>query len=121
MSGIRPALFEGGIATSTTKYIGVPIHRSGAGKVLGVSIGWLDGTTAATITLELGNEDDVAAPVEEAGDAWEWTDSGETVTGPTGSAAGSAQIFLMNVQALRARLKIVTSATSEFVIRDGGA
>ena len=117
----RPPLFSGAIPTATTKYIGVPIHRSGSGKVLGVDIGWIDATTAATITLELTSRNATDAPVETAGTAELWKDSGETFTGPTGAAIGGGGIYVTNVQQQRARLKIVTSAASNFVVMDGAS
>lgn len=117
----RVPLFSGLIPTSTTKYIGVPIYRSGNGKVLGIDIGWIDATTAATITLELTSRNSVEAPVETAGTADMWKDSGETFAGPDGSAIGGGGIYVSNVQQQRARLKIVTTATSNFVIMDGAS
>lgn len=121
MAGIIPALFEDSLLITTTTYIGVPIHTRQANKVLGFTVGWKDGTSAFTIALEFSNEDDNTAPVDEAGSAWEWIDSGETITGGVGSAAGMANVLLMNVQARRARLVIVTTAASDIVVRDGAA
>jgi len=118
---MHPPLFKGPIATSTTKYIGVPIKGSGPERSLGLTVGWTDATTAATVTIEFSNESADDAPIETAGDAWTWLDSGETVTGPTGAAAGGTFVALQNVQAKRARLKIVTTANSDFVILDGAA
>lgn len=118
---MHPALFKGAISTSTTAYVGVPIHGSGGERALGLLIGWTDATTAATLTIEFASEGPDEAPIDEAGSAWEWIDSGETITGPTGAAAGAAFVTLQNVQARRARLKIVTTAASDFVIHDGAA
>lgn len=117
MSFTMYPLFEGPIATSTTKYIGVPVHDG----TIGLHIGWKDATSNATITLELTSLDPLVAPVDEAGSAWEWLDSGETITGPSASAAGGTSVHLENVRQRRARLKIVTSAACDFVISDGAA
>lgn len=113
-SDVKP-LFEGAIATSTTQYVGVPIRD---GKV-GIDIGWKDSTTAATLTVEFTSHGPHGAPNDAAGDAWEWKDSGETITGPTGSAAGGTLVNFENVRQKRARLKIVTTAACDFVIHDG--
>ena len=110
----RGPLFEGAIATTTTQYVGLPIHDG----VLGAHIGWKDATTAATLTIEFTSVGAVDAPVDAAGSGWEWKDSGETITGPAGSAAGATLVMFENVRALRARLKIVTTAASSFVIYD---
>jgi hypothetical protein len=111
---VKVPLFKGPIATTTTKYIGVPIHDG----ALGLYIAWLDGTSAATLTLELSSFGAVDAPVETAG-TYQWVDSGETITGPAASAAGAAMVNLMNVRQARARLKIVTTANSVFEVYDG--
>jgi hypothetical protein len=118
---MHPPQFKGAIATSTTVYVGVPIHGSGGERALGAMIGWTDATSAATITLELSSFGPEDAPIDEAGSAWEWDDSDETITGPAGAAAGVDSVYLQNVQAKRARLKIVTSANSDFEIHDGAA
>lgn len=93
----------------------VPIHHD----AVGLHIGWRDATSAATITLELTSLPSSDAPTDEAGDAWEWIDSGETITGPTGAAAGGTLVHIDNCRARRARLKIVTTANCDFVIYDG--
>jgi len=105
-------IFEGAIATSTTTYLGVPIVNG----TLGLDIGWTDATSAATITIEFTQHGATTAPYDAAGDAWEWKDSGETITGPTGAAAGGTLVHFENVRQRRARLKIVTTANSDFVI-----
>lgn len=110
----RQPLFDGPIATSTTQYIGVPIHE---GRV-GLYIAWLDATSSATITLEmtsLGAED---APLATAG-TYQWKDSAISITGPAASAAGATMVNVENVRQLRARLKVVTAANSIFKIFDG--
>lgn len=117
----REALFIGTIATSTTKYIGVPIRPGPAGGAIGLHIGWKDATSSATITLELSSFPTTDAPIEEAGAAWEWKDSGQTITGPSASAAGSVLVNLENVRQLRARLKIVAAAACNFEIHNGAA
>lgn len=107
-------LFAGSVPTSTTFYVPVPV-RDGC---LGVDIGWKDAVSSATITLELTSFD---ASFTTAGAAWEWKDSGVSITGPAASAAGGAQVHVENVRQRRARLKIVTAAVSNFDIRDGTA
>ena len=112
--GMKP-LFEGTVANTETKYVGVPIWK---GRI-GLHIAWLDATSAATITLEYSSFPATDAPVDEAGSAWEWVDSGETITGPDGSAAGAVLVNLKDVHQLRARLKIVATADSDLIVRDG--
>lgn len=114
MSTSRPLLDET-IATSTTKYVGVPIID---GKI-GLDIGWRDGTAAATITLELSSANGTKLALTDTTNAWEWKDSGETITGPTASAAGGSFVHLENVRQKRARLKIVTTASSDMIIWHG--
>lgn len=104
-------------ATGTTAYYGVPIDKG----VVGLQIAWLDAVSAATITLELTNFGAEDAPVADAGAAYEWKDSGQTITGPAGSAAGSTLIMYENVRALRARLKVVTTAATALAIYSGVA
>lgn len=111
-----PALLKETIATTTTKYVGVPI-RNGR---LGAQIAWKDAVAAATITLEFTSFGADDAPVDEAGSAWEWKDSGLTITGPTAAAAGSTLVNVDNVHQRRARFKIVTTAASPMEVRDGG-
>lgn len=107
-------LFKGAIATSTTAYIGVPIH----GDAIGLYIAWKDATSSATITLELTSVNATDAPVTTAG-TWQWKDSGLTITGPAASAAGSTLVNVENARQTRARLKIVTAAACDFEILDG--
>ena len=118
---MHPPLFKGPIATTTTQYVGVPIHGVDGEKALGLIIGWTDATSAAALTIEFANVGPDDSTISAAGNAWDWIDSGETITGPTGAAAGAAFVTLQNVQAKRARLKIVTTANSDFVITDGAA
>lgn len=108
-------LFQGTVATSEVKYVAVPI-RSGA---LGAHIGWKDATSSATITLELSSFP--GASTDNAGRAWEWKDSGVSITGPAASAASSTIVNVENVRQQRARLKITGAALSTFDIRDGTA
>ncbi len=107
-------LFQGAVTSGVTKYVAVPI-RSGQ---IGVSIGWTDATSAATITLELASADE--APLDTAGAAYEWKGSGLTITGPVGAAAGVEQLNVENVRQRKAKLKIVATANCNFDIRDGG-
>lgn len=106
-------LFKGTVANSETKYIEVPIRNG----TIGVHIGWLDATSSATITLELTSFPGKAAG--SAGSAWEWKDSGVSITGPAASAAGSSVVNVENVRQKRARLKIVGAAACNFEIHDG--
>ena len=114
MSSSPNNLFSGAIANGATRYIEVFVR----GGSIGVHIGWMDATSSATITLELGSFD---GAITVAGAAWEWKDSGLTITGPAASAAGSTLVNVENVRQLRARLKIVAAAASVFDIRDGQA
>lgn len=113
----RQPIFRGAQATGTTIYYPVQIHRG----VLGVQFAWIDATSNATVTVELTSFDADEAPYDVAGSAWKWKDSGQTITGPAASAAGSTLIQFENVRALRGRLKVVTTANSNFVIFDGVA
>ncbi len=108
-------LYKGPVANSETLYIEVPIRNG----TLGAHIGWLDATSSATVTLELSSFHGAAPTV--AGAAWEWEDSGETITGPAGAAAGSTIVNVENVRQRKARLKIVGAAACQFDIRDGTA
>lgn len=114
MSWSKKPLFEGTVASAATKYVAVPVHKG----ALGCHIAWTDATSSATITLELSSFPDELAPTETAG-TYQWEDSGETITGPAATAAGSTVVNLENVRQSRARLKIVAAADSEFIIFDG--
>lgn len=105
-------LFRGLVPTSTTFYIEVPVRD---GK-LGAHIGWTDGTSSATITLELTSH--IGAGIADP-TAWTWKDSGVSITGPAGSAAGASLVNVENVRQRRARLKVVTAAVSNLIIFDG--
>lgn len=112
---LSKSLFDGTVANAATQYVGVPITR----RSLGVQIRWLDATSAATITLEYTNMGPNEAPVETAGDASVWGDSGVTVTGPTATAESCSFLNLDNINQRRARLKIVATADCLFDIREG--
>lgn len=116
MSQTQKPLFAGAIATSTTQYIPLPIYK----RALGCTIGWTDATSAATITLELTDVPFEDATATDAGSAWQWIDSGEVITGPAATAAGGVLVEIENCNHRRARLKIVTTANSDFVIHDFG-
>ncbi len=109
------ALFKGAVANGVTKYVGVPIVD---GRV-GVHIGWLDATSAATITLELGSAPATDAPIDEAGEAWQWKDSGGVIAGPAGAAAGLTLVNRDAVYQKRARLKIAATADCDLAIWNG--
>lgn len=106
-------LFRDTVANGQTKYVPVPVRNG----TIGVQIGWLDATSSATVTLELSSFEGASFVV--GGAAWEWKDSGLTITGPTGAAAGSTLLNVENVRQRFARLKIVGAAASTFDIRDG--
>jgi hypothetical protein len=101
------------VANGETRYIEVPV-KSGT---IGLHLAWLDATSSATVTLELTSYQHVTATA--AGSAWEWKDSGVSITGPAASAAGAALINVENVRQRRARLKIVGAAASLFDLRLG--
>lgn len=110
-----PVLFAGKLASGVTQYIPIPVRKG----TIGAQIGWLDAVSSATITLELSSFAEVSSTV--AGTAWQWSDSGLTITGPAASAAGSVRIDVENCRQPLARIKIVTAAISNFDIRDGTA
>ena len=118
MSVSKKPLFDykvdGTIAAAATVYVQVPVVKG----MVGCHIGWIDATSSATITLELSS-----FPTEEAANGaaagYVWKDSGETFTGPAGSAAGSLLINIENVRQSRARLKIVGAATTSLLIYNG--
>ena len=112
-----PALFDNTILSGVTQYVAVPIHHD----AVGLHIGWRDATSAATVTLELTSKPSSEAATDAAGDAWDWVDSGETITGPAATAAGAVLVHLDNVRQRRARLKIVTTADSDVFVYDGAA
>lgn len=116
MSQTKRPLFEGVVLNTATKFVGVPAHRG----VVGVHIGWLDATSAATITLERTSYPHEEAPTETAGAADQWKDSGEVIAGPTGAAIGCAQLDIENSRQLRHRLRIVATANCSFKIYDNG-
>lgn len=111
----RQPIFRGTQANSTTVYYPVPVHSG----VIGVQFAWTDATSSATVTLELTDFDAIEAPYDAAGAAYEWKDSGLTITGPAASAAGSTLILVENARCLRARLKVVAAANCSFVILNG--
>src|SRR5688572_7772897 len=103
-------LYKGPVANAEVLYVEVPVING----TIGAHIGWLDATSSATIVLELSSFN-VAPTV--AGAAWEWKDSGVTVTGPAGAAVGSTLVNVENVRQTKARLKITGAATCLFDIR----
>lgn len=112
---IRPPLFSGVLTHPTTKYVGVPVRNG----TIGAQIAWPDATSSATITVELTSYDSTDAPVETAGTGDIWAGSGVSITGPAASARGQAQINIEGVRQARARIKIVTAATTTVTILDG--
>jgi len=105
-------LFSGTIPTSTTIYVPLRVVNG----TIGAHIGWRDAVSSATITIELSS---VPGPAPtEAGAAWEWKDSGVSITGPGATAIGSASVNCENVRQSSARLKIVTAAACAFEIYD---
>lgn len=111
----RPPIFKGTVANGETKYVPAPIAAGHCGG----QIAWLDATSAATITLEWTCFDQNDAPLTEAGAAYEWKDSGVTIVGPTGAAAGSAFVNCTGVCQTRGRYKIVATAACSFEIYNG--
>jgi hypothetical protein len=109
-----PLLYKN-TALSGTAYVNLPIKKG----TLGQQIAWLDATSSATLTIELTNYDADDAPLATAGAANVWKDSGVSVTGPAGSAIGATVLNIENVRQKRARLKIVTAATTNIEIIDG--
>lgn len=114
--GRRP-LLDSSLANPSTTYVGVPIHDG----TIGLDIGWKDATAAATITLEFASAPVDQVATDDNTNAWEWKDSGETITGPTATAASGTFVHLENVRQKRARIKIVTTAISPIIIWDGAA
>ncbi len=112
----REPLFKGTVANGATKYVGLPLRPDGG---VGCQIAWKDAASSATITLELTSFPATDAPVDEAGAAWEWKDSGLSITGPAASAAGSVLVNAENVRQRRARIKIVAAAACDFEIHNG--
>lgn len=96
------------VANAETKYIEVPVRNG----TVGFHLAWLDAVSSATITLELTSYRGISPTT--AGRAWEWKDSGLTITGPVAAAAGAAQVNVENVRQERARIKIVGAAASWF-------
>lgn len=118
MSYSKKALWDykrdGNIANAATQYIGVPVIKG----MVGCHIAWIDATSSATITLELSSFPEEEAPVATAG-TYQWKDSGVSITGPAGSAAGAAVVNVENVRQSRARLKVVGAATTKLIIYNG--
>jgi len=110
-----PLLYKN-LALSGTAYINVPIKKG----TIGLQIAWLDATSNATITLELTDYNADDAPTTTAGAANVWLSSGVSITGPTAAAIGGSLVNAENVRTKRARLKIVTSATTNIEILEGG-
>ena len=110
-----PALLDQTVASGSTLYVAVPIHHD----AIGLHIGWRDATSAATVTLELTSKPSSEAATEVDGDAWDWVDSGESIAGPDGTAAGAVLVHLDNVRQRRARLKFVTTADCDLFVYDG--
>lgn len=111
MSKENGLLFKGTTPTTTTFYVEVPVRNG----TLGAFIGWPDTTSSATITLELTS----SRAASHDASANQWKDSGETFTGPGGTAIGSLLINIENVRQKRARIKVVTAAATYLEIWDG--
>lgn len=113
----RPPLFDETLGVETI-YIGVPIRPGPAGGAIGLYIAWPGAVINATITLELTSFPETDAPTTTAG-TYQWKDSGQTITGPNATAAGSALVNLENVRQRRARLKVVTTAGGRLIVHNG--
>lgn len=107
-------LFSGAVANSAVLYVAIPV-RDGC---IGAQLSWKDATSSGTVTLELTSGN---ASLTTAGAAWEWKDSGLTITGPIAAAAGSTVINIENVRQQRARLKFLAAAASNIDVWDGTA
>ncbi len=114
MSVSKKPLFEGVLTHPVTQYVNVPVVKG----MLGCHIAWKDATSSAAITIELSSFPVEEAVTETAG-TYQWKDSAVVITGPAASAAGSVLVNVENVRQSRARLKIVTAATSTLVIYNG--
>jgi hypothetical protein len=109
-------LFDGTILNGNTQYVPVPVY----GSAIGLQIAWRDGTSnVSSIALQLTSAPASVAPADAAGEDYGWVDSGESITGPAGAAAGAELVNLQNVRQTRARLVIVASADCDMLITDG--
>lgn len=100
------------IPTTTTRYVGIPM----IGRTY-IDVQWRDAVSAAAITLETTGANSDVAPTDVAGSAWQWkTEAGVTITGPAATAAGSTKVHVTSLGPCRARIKIVTTAVSDFEI-----
>lgn len=106
-------LFRGTVANGETKYLRVPIHNG----ALGIHIGWKTTASSATITLEMTSIPGLG--IDDPGAAWQWEDSGVSISGPAAAAIGATSVNVDNVRQTDARLKIVGAAASVFEIWDG--
>ena len=78
--------FRGTVAAASTLYVPIPIPMTGR---ITIDLAWKDATSSAAVTFETTMFDSVEAPVEVAGDAWEWkAEAGVPITGPAAAAAG---------------------------------
>jgi glycerate kinase len=100
------------MVNAETKYVEVPVVDG----AIGFQLAWMDAVSSATVTLELTSFRRIAATV--AGSAWEWKDSGVTITGPAASAAGSVLVNVENVRQRRGRVKIVAAAACSFDLQE---
>lgn len=99
------------LAITSTVYVELPVVNG----CVGGQVAWLDATSAATLTLELTSYGMPEAATSAAA-AHYWKDSGVSITGPNGTAVGSALLNVENVRQKRARLKIVTTAASKIQV-----
>ena len=104
--------FTGVVLDTVVKYVPLNVVNHNIRAILG----WVDGTTAATVILEF--TDDAAAPLLTAGELWQWADSGVSITNPAGAGAGASLVTSSAAHA-RARLKITATADCDFAIWDG--
>jgi hypothetical protein len=102
-------------ALSGTVYIGVPITNGS----VGVQLAWLDATSSAAVTLELTNYSAEDAPTTTAGAANVWIASGVSIIGPSAAAIGGVLLNLDGIRQKRARLKVVTAATTNLEVIEG--
>lgn len=111
----RPPLFPRQSLAPGTYRIGVPIHQG----CIGLYIAARNATPSATYALQYTSFGAIDAPTDVAGTAEMWTDSGETITGPSGAGPVAAAVNLSNVRQQRARLVVTVVATTDLEVYDG--
>lgn len=116
MSAIESAPLAFNVANAATRYVDLPIPSS---KLHSVQIAWLDAISSATITIESTNRTPNDASFDSTNAAL-WSADATSITGPNGTAIGSVMVNLADKGFRRARLKIIASAASKFVVTPHG-